>query len=43
MIAPPLTITYGEMDELLQILTDGLKELEMEQSHLTFTAKGETV
>ncbi|SFD07198.1 aspartate aminotransferase family protein [Bacillus sp. UNCCL81] len=43
MIAPPLTITYGEMDELLQILTDSLKELEMEQSHLTFTAKGETV
>ncbi|MEH7403222.1 MULTISPECIES: aspartate aminotransferase family protein [Bacillaceae] len=43
MIAPPLTITYGELDELLQILTDGLKELEMEQSQLTYTAKGETV
>jgi adenosylmethionine-8-amino-7-oxononanoate aminotransferase len=43
MIAPPLTITYGELDELLQILTDGLKELEMEQSQLTFTAKGEIV
>ncbi|UPM54644.1 aspartate aminotransferase family protein [Gottfriedia acidiceleris] len=43
MIAPPLTITYGELDELLQILTEGLKELEMEQSHLTYTAKGEIV
>ncbi|MGG0175380.1 aspartate aminotransferase family protein [Gottfriedia acidiceleris] len=43
MIAPPLTITYGELDELLQILTVGLKELEMEQSHLTYTAKGEIV
>ncbi|PGM52202.1 aspartate aminotransferase family protein [Bacillus sp. AFS053548] len=43
MIAPPLTITYGELDELLQILTEGLKELEMEQSHLTYTAQGEIV
>jgi len=43
MIAPPLTITYGELDELLQILTEGLKELEMEQSQLTYTAKGEIV
>ncbi|PET76309.1 aspartate aminotransferase family protein [Bacillus sp. AFS001701] len=43
MIAPPLTITYGELDELLQILTEGLKELEMEQSQLTYTAKGEII
>ncbi|PEL05824.1 aspartate aminotransferase family protein [Bacillus sp. AFS017336] len=43
MIAPPLTITYGEMDELLQILTESLTELEMEQSQLTYTAKGESV
>ncbi|MFF3024180.1 aspartate aminotransferase family protein [Gottfriedia sp. NPDC057948] len=43
MIAPPLTITYGELDELLQILTDGLKELEMEQSHLTYSATEEIV
>ncbi|MEE6451237.1 aspartate aminotransferase family protein [Gottfriedia acidiceleris] len=43
MIAPPLTITYGEIDELLQILTDGLKELEAEQSHLSYTAKGDIV
>ncbi|QKE74867.1 aspartate aminotransferase family protein [Arthrobacter citreus] len=43
MIAPPLTITYGELDELLQILTESLTELEMEQSQLTYTAKGESV
>ncbi|XZF75731.1 aspartate aminotransferase family protein [Bacillus sp. AL-1R] len=43
MIAPPLTITYEELDELLQILKEGLKELEMEQSLLTNTAKGELV
>lgn len=43
MIAPPLTITHGELDELLQILTESLKELEMEQSQLTLTAKGEIV
>ncbi|WP_129690737.1 aspartate aminotransferase family protein [Gottfriedia acidiceleris] len=43
MIAPPLTITYEELDELLQILDESLKELEMEQSHLTYTAKGEIV
>ncbi|MES9682291.1 aspartate aminotransferase family protein [Gottfriedia acidiceleris] len=43
MIAPPLTITYEELDELLQILTVSLKELEMEQSQLTYAAKGEIV
>ncbi|WP_088013184.1 aspartate aminotransferase family protein [Gottfriedia acidiceleris] len=43
MIAPPLTITYEELDELLQILTESLKELEREQSQLTLAAKGEIV
>ncbi|MEH7511192.1 aspartate aminotransferase family protein [Gottfriedia acidiceleris] len=43
MIAPPLTITYEELDELLQILTESLKELEMEQSQLIYAAKGEIV
>lgn len=43
MIAPPLTITYVELDELLQILTESLKELEMEQSQLIYAAKGEIV
>ncbi|MFD4704962.1 aspartate aminotransferase family protein [Gottfriedia sp. NPDC058432] len=43
MIAPPLTITYEELDELLQILTESLKELEMEQSQLIYAAEGEIV
>jgi hypothetical protein len=41
MIAPPLTITYEEIDELLQILTDSLKEMKAEQSELIFSAKEE--
>jgi hypothetical protein len=41
IIAPPLTITYEEIDELLQILTDSLKEMKAEQSELIFSAKEE--
>lgn len=42
MIAPPLTISYEELDELLHILKNSLKELEMERSHLIYTAKEES-
>ncbi|MET3196872.1 4-aminobutyrate aminotransferase-like enzyme [Bacillus sp. OAE603] len=41
MIAPPLTITYEEIDELLQILSESLYELEAKQSGLTYATKGE--
>ena len=41
MIAPPLTISYEEIDELLQILSESLYELEAKQSGLTYAAKGE--
>lgn len=41
MIAPPLTISYAEIDELLQILFNSIKEIEAEQSELMYAAKGE--
>jgi adenosylmethionine-8-amino-7-oxononanoate aminotransferase len=41
MIAPPLTISYAEIDELLEILFNSVKEIEAEQSGLMYAAKGE--
>jgi adenosylmethionine-8-amino-7-oxononanoate aminotransferase len=39
LLAPPLTITYTEMDELLQMLTASVKELEAEQNLSFYAAK----
>jgi adenosylmethionine-8-amino-7-oxononanoate aminotransferase len=39
LLAPPLTITYTELDELLQILSDSVKEMEQELQSAAYAAK----